>query len=108
MFAVFFAATFLILYGWFLALKRAYQPDLLDGGLIFIGRQAIKLPVERILNFTARLIFFVIALATGAGMMAEWVHSRFTGMLRKIRLRLSTPSSASRFTFICSLFRCGS
>ena len=71
-FAVFFAATFLILYGWFLALKRAYQPDLLDGGLIFIGRQAIKLPVERILNFTARLIFFVIALATGAGMMAEW------------------------------------
>ncbi len=71
-FIVFFAATFLILYGWFLALRRAYQPDLLDGGVIFIGRQPVKLPVERIMNFIARVIFFVIALATGAGMMAEW------------------------------------
>ncbi|HTU40207.1 MAG TPA: UPF0182 family protein, partial [Candidatus Aquilonibacter sp.] len=71
-FAVFFAATFLILYGWFIALKRVYQPDLLDGGIIFIGRQPVKLPVERILNFIARLIFFVIALATGASMMASW------------------------------------
>jgi uncharacterized protein len=71
-FAIFFAATFLILYGWFAVLKRAYQPDLLDGGMIFIGRQAVRLPVERILNFTAKLIFFLIALATGAGMMAEW------------------------------------
>jgi uncharacterized protein len=71
-FFVFFAATFLILYGWFLALRRAYQPDLLDGGVIFIGRQPIKLPVDRIMNFIALVIFFVIALATGAGMMAEW------------------------------------
>ncbi len=71
-FIVFFAATFLILYGWFLALRRAYQPDLLDGGVIFIGRQPVKLPVERIMNFIARVIFLVIALATGAGMMAEW------------------------------------
>jgi uncharacterized protein len=71
-FAVFFAATFLVLYGWFLALRRAYQPDLLDGGVIFIGRQPVKLPVERIMNFIARVIFLVIALASGAGMMAEW------------------------------------
>jgi uncharacterized protein len=71
-FAVFFGATFLVLYGWFLLLKRVYQPDLLDGGMIFIGRQAVKLPVERILNFIARVIFFLIALATGASMMAEW------------------------------------
>ena len=28
-FATFFAATFLILYGWFLALRRAYRTDLL-------------------------------------------------------------------------------
>ena len=71
-FAIFFAATFLILYGWFLILRRAYQPDLLDGGVIFIGRQPVKLPVERIMNFIARLVFVVIALATGAGMMEEW------------------------------------
>jgi len=40
-FAVFFAATFLILYGWFLVLRRAYQPDFPDGGVIFIGRQPL-------------------------------------------------------------------
>jgi uncharacterized protein len=72
MFAIFFAATFLILYGWFLILRQAYQPDLLDGGVIFIGRQPVKLPVKRIMNFVARLVFVVIALATGAGMMGEW------------------------------------
>jgi uncharacterized membrane protein (UPF0182 family) len=31
LFAAFSAATFLVLYGWFLALRRAYQPDLLSG-----------------------------------------------------------------------------
>src|SRR5215470_14022768 len=45
-FAAFFAATFFILYGWFLSLRRAYQPDLLSGGIVFIGRQAVRLPVE--------------------------------------------------------------
>ncbi len=71
-FVVFLAATFVILYGWFLVLRRAYKPDLLDGGVIFIGRQPVKLPVERIMSFIAKLVFVVIALATGAGMMAEW------------------------------------
>jgi uncharacterized protein len=71
-FAVFFAATFLILYGWFLVLRQAYQPDLPDGGVIFIGRQALKLPVARIMNFIALLVFVLVALATGASMMEEW------------------------------------
>ena len=71
-FAIFFAATFLILYGWFLVLRKAYQPDGLDGGIIYIGRQPVKLPVNRIMNFIARLVFVVIALATGASMMEEW------------------------------------
>ena len=64
-FAIFFVATFLILYGWFLILRQAYQPDLLDGGVIFIGRQQVKLPVKRIINFIARLVFVVIALEIG-------------------------------------------
>jgi uncharacterized protein len=69
-FASFFAATFLILYGWFLALRRAYEPDF--GGIIFIGRQPVKLPIERILKLIVLAVALVIALATGAGMMAEW------------------------------------
>jgi uncharacterized membrane protein (UPF0182 family) len=71
-FAAFFAATFFILYGWFLALRRAYQPDLLNGGIIFIGRQPVKLPVERILSRIVLAVSLVIALATAAGLMPEW------------------------------------
>jgi uncharacterized protein len=71
-FAASFAATFFILYGWFLALWRAYQPDLLSSGIIFIGKQPVKLPVERILRLIVRVVALLIAAATGAGMMAEW------------------------------------
>jgi uncharacterized protein len=71
-FAAFFVATFLILYGWFLALRRAYQPDLLDGGIIYIGRQPVKLPVERILRLIVLVVSLVVAGVTGATMMAEW------------------------------------
>src|SRR3979490_751201 len=44
-FAVFFAATFLFLYGWFLALRRAYQSDLPDDYRIVIGGQPVTPPV---------------------------------------------------------------
>jgi uncharacterized protein len=71
-FAVFFAATFLVLYGWFLALRRAYEPDLLSAGPIFISRQPFKLPIERILHLVVLAVLFVMATATGAQMMAEW------------------------------------
>ena len=71
-FAVFLAATFLVLYGWFLILRRAYEPDVLGGGIIFIGRQPVKLPVERILSLIVLLVSLVIATLTGATMMAEW------------------------------------
>ncbi len=71
-FWAYFVATFLVLYGWFLALKRAYQPDLLSGGIIFIGRQPVKLPVERILRLIVLVVSLIIAALTGASMMAEW------------------------------------
>jgi uncharacterized protein len=71
-FVAFLAATFFILYGWFLALRRAYQPDLLSGGIIYIARQPVKLPVERILRLIALIVTLLIAAATGAGMAGEW------------------------------------
>src|SRR5712691_2943905 len=71
-FAAFAAATFLILYGSFLALKRAHLPDLPSGHTIFIGGQPVKLPVEPVLRLIALGISLVIAAATGAGMMADW------------------------------------
>ena len=71
-FAAFTAATFLILYGSFLALKRAHLPDLPDGHTISIGGQPLKLPVEPVLRLIALGVSLVIAAATGAGMMVEW------------------------------------
>ena len=71
-FAAFAAATFLILYGSFLALKRAHLPDLPSGHTILIGGQPVKFPVEPVLRLFALGVSLAIAAAIGAGMMAEW------------------------------------
>src|ERR1700730_10984763 len=71
-FTAFAAATFLILYGSFLALKRAHLADLPIGQTIFIGGQPLKLPVEPLLRAIALGGSLAIGAATGAGMMAEW------------------------------------
>src|ERR1700745_2764268 len=71
-FTAFAVATFLILYGSFLALKRAHLPDLPSGHTIFIGQQPVKLPVEPVLRVIALVVPPPFAAATGAGMMVEW------------------------------------
>jgi uncharacterized membrane protein (UPF0182 family) len=71
-FTVFAAATFLILYGSFLALKRAHLPDLPSGQTIFIGGQPVKLPVGPVVRLIALGVSLAIAAATGAGVMVEW------------------------------------
>ena len=71
-FAIFVAATFFILYGSFAALKRAHLPDLPSSHTIFFGGQPVKLPVEPVMRFIGFGGSIVIALVTGAGMMAEW------------------------------------
>ncbi len=71
-FTAFAVATFLVLYGSFLALKRAHLPDLPSGHTIFIGQQPVRLPVEPVLRLIALGISLAIAAATGAGMMVEW------------------------------------
>ena len=68
----FTATSFLILYGSFLALKRAHLPDLPTGHTIYIGGQPLKLPVEPVLRLIALAVSLVIAIATGASMMTEW------------------------------------
>src|SRR5580692_11590772 len=71
-FVAFAAATFLILFGSFLALKRAHLPDLPSGHTIFIGQQPVKLPVEPVLRLIALGLSLVVAIVTGAGMSVEW------------------------------------
>ena len=71
-FAAFAAATFLILYGSFLALKRAHLPDLPSGHTILIGGQPLKLPVEPVLRLIVLGVSLAVGAATGASMMVEW------------------------------------
>src|ERR1700736_3015935 len=71
-FAGFFAATFFVLYGWFLVLWRTYQPHLLGGGPIFgVGRE-LRLPVERMLRPMGLVVSLGIAFVTGTNMMLGW------------------------------------
>ena len=71
-FTVFAVATFCILYGSFAALKRAHLPDLPSSHTIFVGGQPLRLPVDPVMRLIAFGGSVVIALLTGAGMMAEW------------------------------------
>src|SRR5712675_1486943 len=71
-FTAFAAATFLILYGSFLALKRAHLPDLPSGHTIFIGGQPLKLQVEPVMRLIALGLSLAIAAITAAGMTMEW------------------------------------
>src|SRR5256884_1066793 len=87
-FAAFAAATFLILYGSFLALKRAHLPNLPSGHTILIGGQPLKLPVEPVLRLVALGLSLVIAAATGAAMCREWPT---------IALSWSAPPAAGGF-----------
>ena len=71
-FAAFASATFLLLYGSFLVLKRAHLPDLPNNHTIFIGEQPLRLPVEPVLRIITLLASLAIATASGAGMVSEW------------------------------------
>ena len=68
----FAAATLFILYGSFLALKRASLAALPGSHTILIGGQPVQLPVNAVLRVIGPGVSLFIALATGAGMMAEW------------------------------------
>jgi uncharacterized membrane protein (UPF0182 family) len=67
----FTVVTFLILYGSFRALKPARLGDL-AGLPILINGQPIRLPVEPVINGVALGASLLVALATGAGMTAQW------------------------------------
>ncbi len=71
-FGVFFFTTFLVLYGSFLALKRACLTGLPSRHTIFIGEQPVDVPVEPVLRVVGPAVLIFIAAVTGLGMMAEW------------------------------------
>jgi uncharacterized protein len=70
-FALFTGLTFVALYGAFLAFKPDRLNDI-TGGTIIINGQPLQLPVEPVLRLIALAAALVVALATGAGMTADW------------------------------------
>ena len=71
-FTGFAAATFLILFGTFLALKRAHAADLPGDYSIYIAGNEVKLPVASALRAIAAGLSLVIGLGSGAAMEAQW------------------------------------
>jgi uncharacterized protein len=71
-FAIFAAATFLILYCAFLALKRSHQADLPSNHEIIVAGQPVNLSVEPVLRVVAFCAALLIAFVTGTTMMEEW------------------------------------
>lgn len=71
-FTAFAVATFLILSGAFLALKREHYSDLPSSRTIFIGGQPVELPVARMLRPMPLGVSLVIAFFSGVSMMTSW------------------------------------
>ena len=71
-FALFSIATFGLLYGAFLALKRASQASLPSDRQILLGGQPVNFSIEPVLRIVGIVGSLVAALVSGASMMAEW------------------------------------
>lgn len=70
-FAMVAVLTFAVLYGSYLAFKPANLDDI-TGGTILINGQPLRLPVEPVLRMIALGLSLLVAVATGAGMAAQW------------------------------------
>jgi len=71
-FAVFAAATFVVLLGAYSLLHGSHQDDLPSDHTILIGGQPINLPVKPVLRVLGIVVALLIALATGGAMAADW------------------------------------
>ncbi|MGA2897040.1 MAG: UPF0182 family protein [Acidobacteriaceae bacterium] len=71
-FAIFAVATFVILYGAFLALKRASQASLPSARQIILGGQPVNLSIEPVLRIVGIVGSLLAALLSGTAMMQEW------------------------------------
>jgi uncharacterized membrane protein (UPF0182 family) len=71
-FALFFVATFVILFGSFLALRRIHQSDLYGKRSLVLGGQPFSFSIEPVLRIAALVLALLIAGGTGASMMDSW------------------------------------
>jgi uncharacterized membrane protein (UPF0182 family) len=71
-FAIFAVATFVVLYGAFLALKRASQASLPSARQIIFGGQPVNLSIEPVLRIVGIVGSLAAAALSATAMMAEW------------------------------------
>jgi hypothetical protein len=71
-FALFAAATFVILFAAFSALKRAHQADLPSERTILLGGQPVKLSVEPVLRIATLVVALIVAAISGGAMTSDW------------------------------------
>ena len=71
-FAIFSIATFVLLYGAFLALKRASQSSLPSDRQIILGGQPVNLSIEPVLRIVGIVGSLAAAVLSGTAMMQEW------------------------------------
>ena len=71
-FLIFAAATFVIVYGAYLALKRLHKADLPASHTIIFGGRPIDIPIGRPLHIAAGVISLLIGLIAGAAMKGSW------------------------------------
>ena len=73
-FAAPFLATFLILFGWFAALRRGCRAELSNAGTVVLGSRTFQLPVEATLRVGSLIASAFFALVAGASFMGEWAR----------------------------------
>ncbi|MGA8087879.1 MAG: UPF0182 family protein [Terracidiphilus sp.] len=73
-FAIPTVLTFLILFAWFSALRRACRDELHNAGTIVLGSRTFELPVDPVLKVGGLIGSAFFALLAGASFMSEWTR----------------------------------
>ncbi len=71
-FGAFASATFLVLFGAFLALRHVHAHDLPEKYTIYFNSQPVELPVAKFLRWVALIAALAISIVTGFAMQAQW------------------------------------
>ncbi len=66
--------TFVILFAWFSALRRACRDELHSAGTIVLGGRTFELPVDLVLRIGSLIASAFFALLAGASFMSEWTR----------------------------------
>jgi uncharacterized membrane protein (UPF0182 family) len=73
-FAVPSVVTFLVLFGWCVAIRRACRAELESSGTVVLGNRTFQLPVDTALRIGSLIVSAFVALIAGASFVSEWAR----------------------------------